>query len=67
MDIVSTNVTNTIATGTVSINCHNKKVGYKIDCHILHTILLVVILLLVKKYTMLTNYYFDNRKCKLID
>ena len=46
MDIVSTKMTNTIATN-VSINCHSKKVRYKIDCYILHTVLLVIILLLI--------------------
>ena len=46
MDIVSTKMTNTIATN-VSINYHNKKLKYKIDiCYILHTVLLVIILLL---------------------
>ena len=51
--IVSTQMTNTIATNaisTVSINCHNKKVRYKIDCYILQAVSLVVILLL-----MITN------------
>ena len=38
MDIVSTKMTNTIATN-VSITCHNKKVRYKIDCYILDTVL----------------------------
>ena len=36
MDIVSKKMTNTIATN-VSINCHTKKVRYKIDCYILHS------------------------------
>ena len=47
MDIVSTKMTNTIATNvtsTTSINCHSKKVR---DCNILHTVLLVIILLLL--------------------
>ena len=44
MDIVSTKNTNTIATN-ISINCHNKKVRHKIDCYILHTLLLAIILL----------------------
>ena len=46
MDILSTKMTNTIATNA-SINCHNKKVRYKIDCYILLTDLLVIILLLI--------------------
>ena len=45
MDIASTKITNTIVTN-VSINCHNKKVRYKVDCYILHTVLVVIILLL---------------------
>ena len=44
MDIVSTKMTNTIATN-VTKNCHSKKVRHKIDCYILHTVLLVIILL----------------------
>ena len=47
MDIVSTKMTNTIATNvksTASINCHSKSVK---DCYILHTVLLVIILLLI--------------------
>ena len=50
MDIVSMKTTNTIATNvtsTASINCHSKKVRYKIDCCIVHIVLLVIILLLI--------------------
>ena len=50
MDIVPTKMTNTIAvnaTSTVSINCHNRNVRYKIDWYILHTVLLAIILLLL--------------------
>ena len=43
LDIVSTKMTNTIATN-VTKNCHNKKVE---DCYVLHTVLLVNILLLI--------------------
>ena len=42
MDIVSTKMTNTIATSTSA--SHSKKVR---DCYILHTILLAIILLLI--------------------
>ena len=45
MDIVSTNMTNTIATNMTK-NCHSKKEKYKFDCYILHTVLLAIILLL---------------------
>ena len=54
MFIVSTNVTS-----TVSINCHNKKVRYKIDCYILHKVLLVIILLLT--ITIICYYYAKHR------
>ena len=43
MDIVSTKMTNTIAT-YASINFHTKKVK---DCYILHTVLLAMMLLLI--------------------
>ena len=57
-DNVSTNVTNTIlknmantilanVMSTISINSDDKNVRYKMDCHILHTVLLVVILLFI--------------------
>ena len=39
-------MTNTIATH-VSINSDDKNVKYKIDCYILHAVLLVIILLLI--------------------
>ena len=45
-----TNVTSTVSTNvmsTVSLNFRNKRVGYKMDCYILHTFLLVLILLFV--------------------
>ena len=46
MDIISTNMTNTIAT-KVSINSYDKRVRYKIDSYILCKVLLVIILLLI--------------------
>ena len=46
IDIVSNKKINTIATN-MSINCHSNKVRCKIDCYILHTVLLAIILLLV--------------------
>ena len=58
MDIVSTKMTNTIATNA-SINFHNKKVRYKTDCYILHTVLLVTILLLV--IAIICFYYVKHR------
>ena len=47
MDIVSTKMTNSIAASPAWNNFDVKKVRYKIDCHILHAILLVIILLLI--------------------
>ena len=58
LDIVSIKMTNTIAPN-VSINCHTKKVRYKIDCYILHTILLAIILLLI--ITIICNHYAKHR------
>ena len=46
MDIVSTTMTNTIVTN-VSINFDDKKVRYKIDYCILHTVFWVILLLLI--------------------
>ena len=46
MDIVSTKMTNTTATN-MSKNSDDKKVRYKTDCYILHTVLLAIILLLI--------------------
>ena len=40
MDIASTKMTNTIATN-VSIYSGGKKVRYKIDCYVLHTVLII--------------------------
>ena len=46
MDIVSTNVVNTISTN-IPTNHSDKKVQYKIYCYILHKTLLVIMLLLI--------------------
>ena len=46
MDVVSTNVTNTVSKN-VSTNPGDKKVRYTMDCYILHTVLLVIILLFI--------------------
>ena len=65
MNIVSTKITYTIA-ANASINSDNKKVRYKIDCYILHTVLLVIILLLI---ITITSYHYakDRSKQKSID
>ena len=44
--IVSTNMTNTIS-ANVSTNSNGKKVRYKMDCYIFHTVLIVIILLFI--------------------
>ena len=65
MDIVSTKMTNTVATN-VTKNCHSKKVRYKFDCYILHTVLLVILLLLI--ITIISYHYAKRRsKQKYID
>ena len=59
MDTIITKKTNTIATNvtsTVSINGHGKKV---IDCYILQTVVLAIMLLLVIN---IVCYYFANQK-----
>ena len=54
MDIVLT-----IVTSTVSINSEDRKVRYKRDCYILHTILLVIILLCI--ITIICYIYAKHR------
>ena len=59
VDVVSTKITNAIATNvisSVSIDCHSKKVK---DCSILHTVLLVMILLLI---IIIIRYYYEKGK-----
>ena len=58
IDIASLKMTNTIARN-VSIIADNKKVRHKIDCYILHTILLVTILLLI--ITIISYHYVKHR------
>ena len=58
MDAVSRKTTNSIATN-VSVNFDDKKVRYNIDCYILHTVLLVIILLLT--ITVICYHYVENR------
>ena len=74
-DSVSTNVTNTSTSNvssTVSINSDDKNERYNINCHILHALLLVTILLLIITLTCshyiqcktktLTHYQYKNGK-----
>ena len=65
MYIVSTKMANTIATNvtsTASVNCHSKNVRYKIDCYILHTVLLAIILLLI---ISIICYHYAKRRSKI--
>ena len=61
MDIVSTKMTNSI---NVSINCHSNKVRCKIDCYILQTVLLEIILLSLIR---ITCYHYANHRSKQRD
>ena len=64
LDIVLKNVENTIRTNVTSILSINfrKKVRYKIDCYILHTILLVIILPFI---TAIICYRYAKHRSKL--
>ena len=58
-------MTNTVATD-LSINSDDKKVRYKIDCYILHTVLLAIMLILIN--TIICNHCAKHRaKQKSID
>ena len=69
-DSVSTNVTNLIntisanATSTVPLNFNDKKVKYKMDCDILHTFLLVIILLFI---IAIICYHYAKHRSKQKD
>ena len=54
MDILSTKTIKAIET-SASINYHNKKVRYKMDCNILQAVLLAIILLLI---TTIISYFY---------
>ena len=60
MDIVSTKKTITIGTNATKI-CHSKKVRDEIDCHILHTVWLVIMLLLI---IIITCYQYVKVRSK---
>ena len=62
-------MTNTIATSTASINSDGKKVTYKIEGYILHTVLSVIILLIIviisiSNYCYLLSLYKEKVKTK---
>ena len=67
INIVLTNIRNTIAPSTVSINPDGKKRRYKIDCYILHTVLLVITLLLLIITIIWYHYAKHRSKQKGID
>ena len=48
---------------TVSINFHNKKVRDKMDCYILHTVLLVITLLFI--FTITSYHYYKAQVKKM--
>ena len=58
MDIVSTKMTNTIATN-VTKNSQSKRVRYELDCYILHTVLLAIMLLFI--ITIICYHYAKHR------
>ena len=64
MDIVSTNMTNTIVTksrSTVSINCHIKKVRNKMDYIFLSFLLVTIVQFII---TFICHYYTNRSKQK---
>ena len=58
MDIVSTKITNAIAANVLT-NSNDKRVRYKIDCCLLHTVLSVIILLLI--ISIICYHYAKHR------
>ena len=43
----------------VSVNCHSKKVRYKLDCYILHKVSLAIMLLLM--VTIICYHYTKHK------
>ena len=74
VDIVSTKITNTIATN-VSIHSDSKKVRYEIDCYVLRTLFitilysyLIITIILLLIITIVCYHYAKHRsKTKSID
>ena len=64
MDILLTKMANTIGRSTVSINSDSKKVKYRIDWFILHTVLSVIILLLI---ITISCYHYAKHRSKQKD
>ena len=64
MDLVPRNVANTIlanVTSTMLTNSDDKKVRYKIDYYIMHTVLLVIILLFI---IAIICYHYGKHRSK---
>ena len=61
MDTVLTDVANTIWANDTSINSDDKKVRYKLDYYILHTVLLVIILLFI---IAIISYHYAKHRTK---
>ena len=61
MGIISTNVVNTTSTN-VSTNSDGKKVRYRMDCYILHRVLLMIILLFI---IAIICYHYGKHRSKL--
>ena len=59
--IKMTNTRTTNVTSTVSMRRYNEKVRYKIDCYILHTVLLVITLLLI---IAIIYYHYAKHRLK---
>ena len=65
IDSVSRNVTNTVTanvTSTVSINSDDKNLRHKMDCPVLHKVLLLVILRFI---ITAVSYHYGKRKVKI--
>ena len=63
MNTASTKKANTVA-ANMSINHYDKKVRYKIDCYILHTVLFAIIYLLI---TNIICYHYARKIQKRIE
>ena len=63
MYIASTKKVNTVA-ANMSINYYDKKVKYKIDCYILHTVLFAIIFLVI---TTIIWYHYARKIQKRIE
>ena len=63
MNTTSTKKTNTVA-ANMSINHYDKKVRYKIDCYILHTVLFAIIFLMI---TTIICYHYARKIQKRIE